>query len=50
MLDDNLRRSGKDLNWVEKKAAAQKLRIPDIYLMLAGPDGTCDIIAKEPKR
>ena len=50
VLDDNLRRSGKDLNWVEKKAAAQKLRIPDIYLMLAGPDGACDIIAKEPKR
>ena len=42
-----LRRSGKDLRWVEKKAAAQKLKIDDVYLMVACPDGSCDIVAKE---
>ena len=45
--EEALRRSGKDLRWVEKKAAAQKLKIDDVYLMVACPDGSCDIVAKE---
>lgn len=47
ILEDNLRRCGKDLRWIEKQASRQKLQINDIYLMLAGQDNTCDIIAKE---
>ena len=31
----------------EKKAAAQKLKIDEVYLMVACPDGSCDIVAKE---
>ena len=46
-LNEALRRSGKDLRWVEKKAAAQKLKIDEVYLMVACPDGSCDIVAKE---
>ena len=44
---ETMRRSGKDLRWVEKKAAAQKLKIDEVYLMVACPDGSCDIVAKE---
>ena len=47
ILLEALRRSGKDLHWVEKKAAAQKLKIDEVYLMIACPDGSCDIVAKE---
>ena len=47
VMHEALRRSGKDMNWVEKKAAAQKLAVKDIYLMVACPDGSCDIVAKE---
>lgn len=47
VMHEALRRSGKDLRWVEKKAAAQKLKIDDVYLMVACPDGSCDIVAKE---
>lgn len=47
VVHEALRRSGKDLRWVEKKAAAQKLKIDEVYLMVACPDGSCDIVAKE---
>ena len=47
VMHEALRRCGKDLRWVEKKAAAKKLAIRDIYLMVACPDGTCDIVEKE---
>ena len=47
VMHEALRRSGKDLRWVEKKAAAQKLKIDEVYLMVACPDGSCDIVAKE---
>lgn len=47
MLDENLRRSGKNPQWVQKKAAEQKLAVENIYLMLAGNDDSCDIIPKE---
>ena len=39
--------SGPAARWVEKKAAAQKLKIDEVYLMVACPDGSCDIVAKE---
>ena len=47
VMHEALRRSGKDLRWVEKKAAAQKLKIDEVSLMVACPDGSCDIVAKE---
>ena len=50
ILLEALRRSGRDLNWVKKQAAARKLLVEEVYLMVACPDGSCDIIAKERDR
>ena len=50
IMNEALRRSGRDLNWVKKQAAARKLLVEEVYLMVACPDGSCDIIAKERDR
>lgn len=50
IMNEALRRSGRDLNWVKKQAAARKLPVEEVYLMVACPDGSCDIIAKERDR
>lgn len=49
LLEENLRRCGKDARWVQKIAQENHVLVPGIYLMTAGADGCCEIIKKEEK-
>lgn len=50
LLETNLRRCGKDSRWVQKMVDEQHLKTEDIYLMMAGQDGSYEIIPKEQQK
>ena len=50
ILETNLRRCGKDSRWIQKMAGEQHLKTEDIYLMMAGQDGSYEIIPKEQQK
>lgn len=50
ILDENLKRCGRDERWVQKIASENHVTPEDIYLLLAGSGNSYEIIPKEKKR